>query len=294
MAEDISKNETGGGTEAKPAPQQPPQAKARPGVGADAARAAGIPEAGEGEREGGGEVFEIAVLPLQQTTLFPGTVIPLAAGRPRSVAAIEAALGTEEKLIACVTVREGRTTSPEAEATPPSDLYEVGTLVSIKRMMRTPEGLQLIVQGTDRVRVVKWTQTDPHLRARVRILPAPERRDEQTVEALHRNVQSLIQRALAMLPEVPPEIRTAVLSSNDPVQLTYFLASILNLGVEQEQQMLEADTVDELLQLAYARLSREIEIMELRTKIVAEAQGEMSKAQRDYFLRQQMKAIQKE
>src|SRR5215204_4639348 len=239
------------------------------------------------------EVFEIAVLPLQQTTMFPGTVIPLAAGRPRSVAAVEAALATEEKLLACVTVREERA-SVEAEATPPADLYEAGTLVMVKRMMRTPEGLQLIVHGTERVRVVKWTQVDPHIRARVRIIPAPTVRDSDAVEALTRNVQSLVQRALAMLPEIPPEVRGAVLAANDPVQLSYFLGSILNLGVEQEQQMLEADTVDDLLQIAYGRLAHEIEIMELRTKIAAEAQGEMSKAQRDYFLRQQMKAIQKE
>ena len=250
-------------------------------------------DSGSEQAQPGGEVFEIAVLPLQQTTLFPGTVIPLAAGRPRSVAAVEAALSTEEKLLACVTVREGRAAT-ELEAAPPGDLYEVGTLVTIKRMMRSAEGLQLIVQGTDRIRVVKWTQTDPHLRARVRILPAPAHRDEETVEALTRNVQALIQRALAMLPEIPPEIRTAILSTNDPIQLAYFLGSILNLGVEQEQRMLEADTVDELLQIAYSRLAHEIEIMELRTKIAAEAQGEMSKAQRDYFLRQQMKAIQKE
>jgi ATP-dependent Lon protease len=249
---------------------------------------------GGAEATGGGtEVFEIAVLPLQQTTMFPGTVIPLSAGRPRSVAAVEAALSTEEKLLACITVREART-SPDAEATPPADLYEVGTLVMVKRMMRTPEGLQLIVHGTERVRVVKWTQTDPHLRARVRILPAAVKRDDGVVEALLRNVQALVQRALAMLPEIPPEVRTAILSTNDPVQLAYFLGSILNLGVEQEQKMLEADTVDELLQIAYSRLAHEIEIMELRSKIAAEAQGEMSKAQRDYFLRQQMKAIQKE
>jgi ATP-dependent Lon protease len=239
------------------------------------------------------EVFEIAVLPLQQTTMFPGTVIPLAAGRPRSVTAVEATLATEEKLLACVTVREGRG-APETEATPPADLYEAGTLVMVKRMMRTPEGLQLIVHGTERVRIVKWTQTDPHIRARVRIMPAPVVRDADAVEALTRNVQSLVQRALAMLPEIPPEVRNAVLSANDPVQLSYFLGSILNLGVEQEQQMLEAETVDDLLQIAYGRLAHEIEIMELRTKIAAEAQGEMSKAQRDYFLRQQMKAIQKE
>jgi ATP-dependent Lon protease len=274
---------------------RPEAASARPTgtppADADPARGA-APDLNAATREPG-EVFEIAVLPLQQTTLFPGTVIPLAAGRPRSVAAVEASLGTEEKLMACVTVREGQT-SPEAEATPPGDLHEVGTLVTIRRMMRNADGIQLIVQGTERVRVVKWTQTDPYLRARLRILPPPEVRDAQTVEALLRNVQSLIQRALAMLPEIPPEIRTAVLSSNDPVQLSYFLASILNLGVEQEQQMLEADTVDELLQIAYSRLTREVDIMALRSKIAEEAQGEMSKAQRDYFLRQQMKAIQKE
>ncbi|MBV9923590.1 MAG: endopeptidase La [Acidobacteria bacterium] len=253
-----------------------------------------VAPSGTNEGEGAAaRVFEIAVLPLQQTTMFPGTVIPLAAGRPRSVAAVEAALATEEKLLACVTVRNGRG-AVEAEATPPADLYEVGTLVMVKRMMRTPEGLQLIVHGTERLRVVKWTQTDPHLRARVRIIPAPAVRDADAVEALTRNVQSLVQRALAMLPEIPPEVRNAVLSANDPVQLSYFLGSILNLGVEQEQQMLEADTVDDLLQIAYGRLAHEIDIMELRTKIAAEAQGEMSKAQRDYFLRQQMKAIQKE
>ncbi|HEY0173010.1 MAG TPA: endopeptidase La [Pyrinomonadaceae bacterium] len=248
---------------------------------------------GAAAEAGASDVFEIAVLPLQQTTMFPGTVIPLAAGRPRSVTAVEAALSTEEKLLACVTVREDRA-SVESEATPPADLYEVGTLVMIKRMMRSPDGLQLIVHGTERVRVVRWTQTDPHLRARVRILTAPVVRDPDAVEALTRNVQALVQRALAMLPEIPPEVRTAVLSATDPVQLAYFLGSILNLGVEQEQQMLQADTVDELLQIAYGRLAHEIDIMELRTKIAAEAQGEMTKAQRDYFLRQQMKAIQKE
>ncbi|PYT02387.1 MAG: hypothetical protein DMF65_06690, partial [Acidobacteria bacterium] len=291
------------GRTAQDANQPPPQEanEQTPPAPQDALDAAKPVEPGEVEpaltepeavREGG-EVFEIAVLPLQQTTLFPGTVIPLSAGRPRSVAAVEAALATEEKLLACVTVPEGKG-GPEGEATPPDDLYQVGTLVMIKRMMRTPEGLQLIVHGTERVRVVKWTQVDPHIRARVRILPPPVKRDDETVEALMRNLQSLVQRALAMLPEIPPEVRTTVMSSNEPTQLAYFLGSILNLGVEQEQQMLEADTVDELLQIAYQRLAREIEIMELRSKIAQEAQGEMSKAQRDYFLRQQMKAIQKE
>jgi ATP-dependent Lon protease len=298
MAEETRKENRKQGARPQPSSESNEQTPDAPQEALDAAKPV---EPGEvepaltqpDESHEGGEVFEIAVLPLQQTTLFPGTVIPLSAGRPRSVAAVEAALATEEKLLACVTVPEGKG-GPEGEATPPDDLYQVGTLVMIKRMMRSAEGLQLIVHGTERVRIVKWTQTDPHIRARVRILPPPVKSDDETVEALMRNVQSLVQRALAMLPEIPPEVRTAVLSSNDPAQLAYFLGSILNLGVAEEQKMLEADTVDELLQIAYQRLTREIEIMELRSKIATEAQSEMSKAQRDYFLRQQLKAIEKE
>jgi ATP-dependent Lon protease len=235
--------------------------------------------------------FEIAVLPLQNTTLFPGTVVPLAAGRPRSVAAVEAALSHPEKLLACVSVRPERGVEQEAV---PDDIYGVGTLVMIKRMMRTPDALQLIVQGTERVRIIEWTQVDPHLRARVEILPPLRTENADEVEALKQNVRTLMERALALLPQVPQEVRAAVMAADDPVQIAYFLASVLNLGLEQEQAMLEADTADELLRLAYARLAREIEIMQLRSKIANEAQTEMDKAQRDYILRQQLKAIQKE
>jgi ATP-dependent Lon protease len=104
----------------------------------------------------------------------------------------------------------------------------------------------------------------------------------------------MVQEALALLPGVPPEVRVAILGSVEPVRLAYFLGSILNLGVEQEQKMLEADTADELLRLAHTYLARELEIIQLRSKIATEAQSEMDKSQRDYILRQQMKAIQKE
>ena len=235
--------------------------------------------------------FEISVLPLQQTTLFPETVVPLAVGRSRSVQAVEAALATEEKLLACVTIRTENVTGSDAT---PNDLYTIGTLVMIKRMMRDEEHMQIIVQGTERIRVIEWTQEQPFLRARVEILPELKIEDAEEVEAIKRNVQGLIQRALAMLPQVPPEVRAAVMSANDPVRLSYFLASVLNLGVEQEQRMLEANTVDELIRLAHSLLAREVEIMQIRSKIATEAQSEMDKAQRDYILRQQMKAIQKE
>ncbi len=235
--------------------------------------------------------FEISLLPLQNTTLFPGTIVPLSVGRTRSVAAVEAALATEEKLLACISARSADTTGADAA---PADLYNIGTLAMIKRMMRNEEAVHIIVQGTERVRVLEWMQEQPFMRARVEMLPELRVEDADEVEALKRNVQALIQRALAMMPQVPPEVRAAVMSADDPVQLAYFLASVLTLGVEHEQKMLEADTVDELLRLAHSNLAREVEIMEIRSKIATEAQSEMNKAQRDYVLRQQLKAIQKE
>ncbi|HZH35243.1 MAG TPA: LON peptidase substrate-binding domain-containing protein, partial [Pyrinomonadaceae bacterium] len=238
-----------------------------------------------------GEQFDIAILPLQNTTLFPETIIPLTVGRPRSIAAVESALGTEEKLIACITIRNEDVTGQEAT---PADLYEVGTLVSVKRMMRADDTMQLIVQGAERVRIVNWNQEQPFLQAKVEVLQDLTIENKDEVEALKRNVQGLIQEALALLPQVPPEVRMAVMSANDPVQIAYFLGSVMTLGIEQEQKMLEADTADELLRLAHNYLAREIEIMRIRSKVATEAQTEMDKAQRDYILRQQLKAIQKE
>src|SRR5689334_21546115 len=238
-----------------------------------------------------GQPFEVAVLALQNLTLFPETVVPLGIGRPRSLAAVEAALATPEKLLACITVRPDRADDTDAKG---DDLYEVGTLVMIKRMERTGEAMRIVAQGTERIRVKQSLQQDPHLRAIVEILPEPRVVDAEQVEATKRNLQQMIQEALALLPNVPTEVRIAVLGSAEPVRLAYFLGSVLNLGVEEEQKMLEADTVDELLRLAHANLTRELEIMQLRSKIASEAQTEMDKAQRDYVLRQQMRAIQKE
>ena len=231
------------------------------------------------------------MLALQNLTVFPETVVPLGVGRPRSLAAVEAALATPEKLLGCITVRPDSADDSDAK---PADLYEVGTLVMIKRMERVAEGMRIIVQGTERIRIKEWKQEDPHLRAVAEILPEPTITDPEEVEAAKRNVQQMIQEALNLLPNVPPEVRLAVLSSVDPVRLAYFLGSVLTLGVEEEQKMLEANTADELLKVAHANLARELEIMQLRSKIASEAQVEMDKAQRDYVLRQQMRAIQKE
>lgn len=237
------------------------------------------------------EPFEIPVLPLQNTTLFPETVVPLAVGRERSMKAVEATLATEEKLLACITTKTENTTGDEAKY---DDLFQIGTIVNVKRMMRNEGVMQLIVQGMDRFRVTEWIHDQPFLKAKVQILPDLARVDEEEIEALKRNIQGMIQEALALLPNIPPEIRMAVMTQTDAVQLSYFLASVMDLGVETEQKMLESTTVDDLLTLTHVALARELEIMQIRSKIATEAQTEMDKSQRDYILRQQMKAIQKE
>ncbi len=235
--------------------------------------------------------MEIAVLPLQNTTLFPETIVPLAVGRERSTRAVESALATEEKLIACITTKTENVTGDDAT---PADLYRIGTLVNIKRMMRNEGIMQLIVQGMDRFEIVEWTGEQPFLKAKIEVLPELRRVDDEEIEALKRNIHGMIQEALALLPQVPPEVRMAITTQEDPVQLAYFLASVLDLGTETEQKMLESSTVDGLLTLTHAALAREVEIMQIRSKIANEAQHEMDKSQRDYVLRQQMKAIQKE
>ncbi len=237
------------------------------------------------------EQFEIAVLPLQNTTLFPETVVPLAVGRERSTRAVESALATEEKLLACITTKTENVTGDDAK---PTDLYQIGTIVNIKRMMRNDNIMQLIVQGMDRFKIVEWTGEEPFMKAKVQILPVLDHLDKGEIEALKRNIHSMIQEALALMPQVPPEVRMAITAQENPVQLAYFLASVLDFGVENEQKMLESATVDELLTLTHAALAREVEIMQIRSKIANEAQSEMDKSQRDYVLRQQMKAIQKE
>ncbi|MGI9069551.1 MAG: endopeptidase La [Pyrinomonadaceae bacterium] len=277
-------------------PDSPPNAQVTPSPGTPGQRPPPTTEQSQTETSATpppGQPFEIAVLALQNTTLFPETVVPLAVGRPRSVAAVEAALSTEEKLLACITVRADATNANTQDARP-ADLYQVGTLTMIKRMERIENTMHIIAQGTERIKVIEWKQEDPYLRAVVQILPEVKVKDPDEVEALKRNVQTMVQEALALLPGVPPEVRVAMLGSVEPVRLAYFLGSILNLGVEQEQKMLESETADELLRLAHTYLARELEIIQLRSKIATEAQSEMDKSQRDYILRQQMKAIQKE
>jgi ATP-dependent Lon protease len=231
----------------------------------------------------------LPVLPLKNTVVFPSMFIPLSAGRPGSVAAVEAALATEEKAVVLVAQRNADVDQPGE-----GDLYSIGTRAVIKKMVRGPNGLEVLVQGVERAAVVKVELTQPYLKARVRIVPLPE--DQGTeVEALFRATMELVGRILELAQSQQPiDVAQLAAHSKDPLLVAYLIASMLSLDVLKEQAILEAPTRLEALRLLYAALSHEAQVLELRHKITSQAQSEMTQQQREYMLRQQLQAIQEE
>ncbi len=236
------------------------------------------------------EVRVLPILPLKNALLFPNLLMPLSVGRPTSLAAVQAALATEDKEIVLVAQKDPSVDSPQQD-----DLYRVGTRAVIRRMSKTNETMmEVLVMGVERVTVLKVEEHDGHLQARV--LPSPLPQDGGAeVEALHLALIELSNRAIELAQvQAPPEIRTLLASNDDPLRLVFLLASILSLDVNKEQALLEAHTRVDALRLMHSYLSHELQVLELRSKITNNARNEMSKEQRDYMLRQQMRAIQQE
>lgn len=232
----------------------------------------------------------LPILPLKRTVLFPGTMMPLTVGRDRSIAAVEAALKTEDKTLLVVAQRDAQTDQPALE-----DLYSIGTKAVIKQTARAPEGhYNILIQGLERFVLLKLDQVDPYLQARVKQLPPPAERSTE-VEALHRAILDIITE-LPKLIQTPGvhEAVAALGTEEDPVTLAYRIASLLNLTLDGEQQLLEASTRADLLRGLYAALSREVQILQLRDKIASEAKEKLGKTQREYLLREQLKTIQQE
>src|SRR5207253_8868585 len=192
--------------------------------------------------------------------------------------------------ILIVAQRDANAEQPTTE----NDLFTVGTRAVIKKMARAEEGVQIIVQGVERVVLVRIEQTTPYLKAVVRPHPLPDDRGTE-VEALHRAVLELAARALTLSqPQTPIDLSQLLAQAREPIQIVYLIASMLSLDLQKEQQLLEAATVVEALRLLHQHLSHEVQVLELRQKITSEAQTEMSKQQREYLLRQQLRAIQQE
>jgi ATP-dependent Lon protease len=232
----------------------------------------------------------LPVLPIKNTVLFPHLQMPLSIGRPASQAAVEMATASEEKQLVIVAQRDATVDAPSQ-----ADLYTIGTKAIIKKTTRPREGmLELVVQGVERVVVLKVEQTTPHLMARVRTLPAPVDGGAE-VEALHRAILELAAKALALVqPQAAAPLGQMLANTEEPLQLVYLLGSMLNLDLVKEQSILEAQTRADALRLMHGYLTYEVQVLELRQKIAGQAQHEMSREQREYLLRQQLRAIQQE
>jgi ATP-dependent Lon protease len=236
------------------------------------------------------DVQVLPILPLKNSVLFPHLLMPLAVGRPASLAAAAAALATEGKEIVIVAQRDPSLDEPQL-----ADLYTIATKAVIKKMARPAENqMELIVLGVERVVVLKLEQTEPYLKARVRPFPLPDERTPE-VEALHRAVTELAGRAIQLAqPNIPAEMSQLLASADEPLRLVYLLASMMSLELAKEQALLEAESRGDALRLMHGYLTNEVQVLELRNKITSEAQSEMSKQQREYMLRQQLRAIQQE
>jgi ATP-dependent Lon protease len=231
----------------------------------------------------------LPLLPLKNTVLLPHMFMPLAVGRPGSRAAVEAALASEEKTFLVAAQRDASNDNPGL-----ADLFPVGTRAVIKKMNRNPEGVELLVQGIERVRLVEAEQTEPFLKVRGLALPAPDGKTEE-VEALYRAVIDASRRVLELArPDQSIDVNQIVAQAGDPLRLCYLIASMLGLDVAKEQAILEAESLEQVLRLVLDHLTHETQVLELRNQIASRAQTEMSKEQRDYLLRQQMRAIQEE
>ncbi len=230
----------------------------------------------------------LAILPLRETVVFPDSLTPLAIGQPRSIQLVDDAVEAD-KPIALVAGR-----LQEDEAASADDVYHVGVVGSIQKLIRVPDGtLRILAQATERIRLERIVQTDPYL---VGHFVAEPDTDSETreVEALARNVEALFAKIIGLLPYLPDELRVAISSIDAPGSLANMVAATLRLPTDEKQALLEEANVETRLRRLTVILSRELEIFELGSKIQAEVQESMDTSQREYFLRQQLKAIQEE
>ncbi|MGQ9492231.1 MAG: endopeptidase La [Anaerolineae bacterium] len=231
----------------------------------------------------------LPILPLKNTVVYPIPILlPLIVGQPRSIKLVDdAVLGN--RVIGLVALKDASIEEPG-----PDDVYRVGSAAIIARFAKAPDStIRLFVQGIERIKIVEFTQTEPYMMARVQVSPDTVEEGVE-VQALMRNTIELFRRMASLMPYIPEELIMATLSVEDPRQLAYLVASYVRMDMTDAQAILEADSVTTKLQKLNVVLNKELEVLELGKKIQDQAQSEMQKIQREYYLREQLKAIKKE
>jgi ATP-dependent Lon protease len=231
---------------------------------------------------------ELPVLPLKDTVVFPDSVLPLAIGQERSIRLVDAAVAGN-RLLALVASKDVDIEQPGWD-----DLYDLGTAAVVQKMIRVPDGsLRILVQGIRRIRLIDRIQEEPYLLGRFIEVPDVYEETPQT-QALLQNVQTLFARLIGLVPYLPEELALAAANVDEPSALCHLVASTLRLKTEEKQELLEQDDVEKRLRAVLVILNRELEVAELGSKIQNQVVSEMESSQREYFLRQQLKAIQEE
>jgi ATP-dependent Lon protease len=231
----------------------------------------------------------IPVLPVRDTVLFPHAVLPLTVGRESSIQLIES-LGEERSIVVAAQL------DPRLDAPKPTDLHEVGTLATVHKVVRMPNQSRFVfTEGVERVRLLRYIQTEPYMIAEVETIEDVEAENTSSVEALVRNVVGQFQQIVTESATLSDELRTIAGNIEDPSRLVDFVASSLPfLTTDDKQTLLETPSVPSRLELLTKHLAKELEVQQLRSKIQNEVQDQVQQSQRDYYLREQMKAIQKE
>ena len=230
----------------------------------------------------------LPVLPLRESVPFPEALMPLAIGQERSIRLVNDVLAGSRMLVTVAQRVE------DDEEPGPDDLYGVGVAGVVARMLKVPDGtVRILVHGAQRVLLTKFVANDPYLVARIEeapdvVVPSSE------LEALHRNVQATFSRIIEEVPYLPEELQVAVANLDDPSELAHMIAGALRLKTEEKQALLEERDVTKRLRMLSELIARELELVEIGTRIQSQVQSEMDKGQREWFLRQQLKAIQEE
>jgi ATP-dependent Lon protease len=230
----------------------------------------------------------LPVLPLKDSVPFPDTLTPLAVGQERSLMLVNDVL-SGNRMLAMVASRDGEIDNPG-----PEDLYGVGVAGTVARMVKVPDGtVRILVHGAQRIELGDFLQREPYLLAQIteipdEVSPSPE------LEALHRNVQTTFSKIIEQVPYLPEELQIAVANLEDPAELAHMIAGALRIKTEERQGLLEERDVTRRLRRLSELLARELELISIGSKIQSQVESEMEKGQREFFLRQQLRAIQEE
>jgi len=233
---------------------------------------------------------ELPVLPVRDIVLFPGAVLPLPIGRETSLALVNSLQG-EDKILGVVAQLDPRVDDPS-----PADLHAVGTAAKLHKTVKMPNGNMVIfLEGLQRIRVVEVISIRPYMRAQIEAQPDVTGPGDAELSALVRNAQTLFKDVVARSPQLSDDLQTVVMNMEDPGRLADFIAGMLpSLNTLIRQELLETASVRKRLETLIRELSKELEVLELKNKIQEQVQEQVSQSQREYLLREQMKAIQKE